>query len=151
MINYLKEFLRFFQNQNEFKLIHKKRDGTLESMVATNGGPFAWDKARYPDSKTDFSDGAYGRNQYDLSNAFQQGVVEAGDILNVLAIGHEERLLYRGPGSFMPGEHSFLPEKPYEDMPYNIIIKEIYWWEKVGHWTVEEWKAMRREVFGDPI
>lgn len=116
----------------------------------------------FPHAKTDFSDGVYGQSGHDLSNAFANGVVAAGDLLEITTTyrpadedGNGTKLTYLGPDHFafggMQGNHHFIPEKPYDGMPEGMIEGGITSWKKVGHTTAEEWNSMMREVFGDRV
>ncbi len=110
--------------------------------------------ASHPDSKTNFStkvdfrDGVYGKDSYDLYNAVHQGKVETGDILEVNAYQETKKYFYQGVDTFKPGTHHFWPEKPYAGMPQSILLgyAEITGWKKIGHYSVDEWNTMMREV-----
>lgn len=110
-------------------------------------------KLPFPLAKTDFSQGPFGNNAFDLANAHTLQVVRIGDVLSmdVEVVPGEQmptvRLLYMGPATNGPSkasdtQHSFLPEEPNMGLRGLFVGNEFTKWQKVGHITPDTWNAM---------
>ena len=84
-----------------------------------------------------------GLDSFSLQNAYVDGFVKHGDIIEIDTPKGKERLIYLGPDKFSLGEQHFLPERPYMEMPCQIIYSDKYIgaWKKIGHKTPAEWNA----------
>ena len=135
MLDYIKGLLGF-----ENKSLENKVTGYT---VTPKGVDF-----HYSNLTNNSPQSIHGMDAFDLALAVKEGKVETGDILEVNAYQETKKYFYQSVDTFKPGTHHFWPEKPYVGMPQSIILgyAEITGWKKIGHYSMDQWNTMMREV-----